>query len=170
MLFHASIGAQEPARVASVLAEMLQGEARPFPPFPGSFIVVAGDEYGSSLEIYPLGQVLVPGKEQAEAVSLADADRPSETHIAVGTKLDEAALHAIAAREWWISRTCVRGGAFHVVEIWVENRILIEALTPSMQAEYRALAAPQRKLGVELMSLPVPANDRRLPTPTLATR
>jgi len=165
MLFHASIGAADPAHAATVLAELLRGAAHPFPVFPGSFIVTTGDEHGTAVEVLPLGQVLVPGKTEGEATTITDADRPTETHLAIGTPLDEAELHRIAAREWWISRTCNRG-AFHVVEIWVENRILVEALTPAMQAEYLAFTSP-KNFQSALAGLHAPANDR---TPRLPAR
>ena len=168
MLFHASLGAFDPAHTASVLAELVQGQAHPFPVFPGSFIVTTGDEHGTAVEVLPLGLALVPGRTEAEATMLGDADRPTETHLAIGTPLAEAELHAIAAREWWISRTCNRG-AFHVVEIWVENRILIEALTPTMQAEYLAFTSP-RNFQAALADLHAPANDRVQRAPALAAR
>jgi len=142
MLFHASISAYDPARVAAVLAEMMGGEAMPFPPVPGSHIALAGDRYGTAIEVYPAGQALVPGETEVECTTVADPDRPSDTHLAIGVALSEAELARIADREWWLCRICSRGGYFRVVEIWVENRILIEALTPEMQAEYRAIAHP----------------------------
>ncbi len=144
MLFHASISAYDPARVAAALAEMMRGEAMAFPPLPGSHIAMAGDRYGTAIEVYPAGQALVPGETEAVSTTLADADRPSDTHLALGVPVSEAELRRICEREWWLCRTCCRGGVFHVVEIWVENRILIEALTPEMQAEYLAFANPRR--------------------------
>ncbi len=143
MLFHASISADDPALVAAVLAEMMRGEAFPFPPVPGSHIAMAGDRYGTGIEVYPAGMALVPGETQAESTTLADADRPSDTHLALGVPVSEAELKRICEREWWLCRTCTRGGVFRVVEVWVENRILIEALTPEMQAEYLAFANPR---------------------------
>ncbi len=142
MLFHASISAYDPARVAAVLAEMMGGEAMPFPPVPGSHIALAGDRYGTAIEVYPAGKALVPGETEAESTTLGDPDRPSDTHLAIGVSLSEAELRRICEREWWLCRTCNRGGRFHVVEVWVENRVLIEALTPEMQLEYRAIANP----------------------------
>ena len=41
MLFHASIGAREPARTAAVIAELWRGASYPFPAFPGSYIAAA---------------------------------------------------------------------------------------------------------------------------------
>lgn len=152
MLFHASISAYDPAQVAAVLAEMMRGEAFPFPPLSGSYIAIAGDEHGTAVEVYPAGKALVPGETEVESTTLADADRPSETHLALGVPIGEAELHRIAEREWWLCRVCARGGAFHVVEVWVENQILIEALTPAMQAEYLAFANP-RNWGTNLAAL-----------------
>lgn len=144
MLFHASISAYDPAHVAAVLAEMMRGEAMPFPPLPGSHIAMAGDQYGTGIEVYPAGKVLVPGETEVESTTIADPDRPSDTHLALGVPISEAELRRIAQREWWLCRTCMRGGAFRVVEVWVENRIMIEALTPEMQKEYLAFANPRR--------------------------
>ena len=144
MLFHASISAYDPARVAAVLAEMMGGESMPFPPLPGSHIAMAGDQYGTGIEVYPAGKVLVPGEAEVESTTVADPDRPSDTHLALGVPISEAELRRIAEREWWLCRTCTRGGAFRVVEVWVENRIMIEALTPEMQKEYLAFANPRR--------------------------
>jgi hypothetical protein len=143
MLFHASIGARDPSHVASVLAALWQGQAYPFPPFPGSFIAFAGDEHGTAIEIYPAGQVLVPGEEEVASSHVKDGMRPTETHLAIGVPRSESEIHEIAKWVGWKSRTCVRGGAFRVVELWVENRLLIEVLTPEMRQEYRAVAKPE---------------------------
>jgi hypothetical protein len=35
MIFHASVPADDPERVARALAEVLRGEHMPFPPYPG---------------------------------------------------------------------------------------------------------------------------------------
>jgi hypothetical protein len=33
---------------------------------------------------------------------------------------------------------CSRGGVFDVVELWIENGLMFEVLTPDMQDDYRA--------------------------------
>jgi hypothetical protein len=142
MLFHASIGARDPSHVASVLAALWQGHAYPFPPFPGSYIALAGDAHGTAIEIYPAGQVLVPGADEVASSRVEDGMRPTETHLAIGVPRSESEIHEIAKWVGWKSRTCVRGGMFRVVELWVENRLLVEVLTPEMQREYLAVAKP----------------------------
>ncbi len=46
------------------------------------------------------------------------------------------AVMALAAREGWIAKYRKRGGAFGVIEFWIENAMMVEVLTPEMQAEY----------------------------------
>lgn len=143
MIRHLSIPAREPRRVATVLAEVLGGRAYPFPVYPGSWIAVAGDAAGSAVEVYPEDRVLVPGQGQAgdapspggwatapHEVQEARATPPARiaTHLAVDTPLTAAELLAIGAREGWRAVACDRSGAFEVVELWLEGRVLVEAL------------------------------------------
>jgi len=46
--------------VAKVLAELMGGPARRFPPNPGSWFAHQGDEFGAGVEIYPSGTELRP--------------------------------------------------------------------------------------------------------------
>jgi hypothetical protein len=51
-------------------------------------------------------------------------------------------VFAIAAREGWEAKYRRRGGAFGVIELWLENRVMIEVLTDEMQAEYLSMRLP----------------------------
>ena len=139
MLFHVSIDAIEPQRVATVLAEILGGEAFPFPPVhPGSWVALAGDDRGTMIEVYPAGVTLVPGDGDADAVGRLNpaAPRGTSTHAAIATSMSLDEVYAIAAREGWLAKYRKRADAFGVIEFWVENSIMIEVLTADMQAEY----------------------------------
>lgn len=139
MLFHVSIDAVDPQHVAAVLAEILGGEALPFPPVhPGSWVALAGDDRGTMIEVYPAGVTLVPGDGDADAVGRLDpaASRGTSTHAAIATSMSLDEIFAIAAREGWLTKYCKRADRFGVIELWVENSIMIEVLTPEMQAEY----------------------------------
>lgn len=138
MLFHISMSADEPARASAAIAELWGGVSLPFPPFPGSYIAMAGDDRRSAIEVYPRGTELHPGEGANEVESRRNigADRYGPCHVAIATPLTEAQVHAIAQREGWQSKTCCRGGVFHVIEFWVEGCFMIEVLTPEMQAEY----------------------------------
>lgn len=135
-MFHVSIEADEPRRVAHVLAELMGGIATPFPPVTqGSWMAHGGDARNSLIEVYPRGTELHRGADGA--VGLASARRRhNPTHFALATTLDEAAVKAIGAREGWHAETFSREGLFHVVELWIEGCQMIELLTPEMQAEY----------------------------------
>jgi hypothetical protein len=141
MLFHMSIAADDPQHVASVIAELWRGQARPFPPVTeGSWMALAGDERGTLIEVYPLGTVLreTDGDSDAHGEALG-VDRFSPTHGAIATALDRDTVLAIAARESWPAKYRKRGGMFGVIELWIEGRQMMEVLTPDMQSEYLAV-------------------------------
>jgi hypothetical protein len=138
MIFHVSIDADDPRHVAEVFAELWGGIATPFPPVArGSWVAMAGDDRNTTIEVYPRGTELVETEGDADAHSVAGApDRRSATHLAIATDRTPEAVHAIAEREGWPAKYRKRGGAFGVIELWVEGSRLIEVLTPAMQQEY----------------------------------
>jgi hypothetical protein len=140
MLFHMSIAAENPKHVAGVLAELWQGEARPFPPVSDDgWVALAGDERGTLIEVYPHGTVLREGDGDVDAYGdPSGTDRFSASHGAIATRLDRQRVLAIAEREGWPAKYRKRGGLFGVVELWIEGRQMMEVLTPEMQAEYLA--------------------------------
>ncbi len=141
MLFHASIPANDPAGTAAALAELWGGEAMAFPPVPGAYIVFAGDERGTLLEVYPADVALVPGPVGAVDTA-ADPTQPIGVHIAIGVPHDTPRILEIAGRMGWTARECSRGGFFGVVEVWIDDRFMIEALTPQMQRDYLRTVTP----------------------------
>lgn len=147
MIHHVSISARDPKHVAEVLAELMNGRAYPFPGgIADSFMAVSGDEHGSMIEVYPEAVTLRPGtgdqQVTAEAVSAGPGYEPF--HVLLSVPLDEAAVQRIGDREGWRTRKFGRGAPgqqpfFHVIEVWVENRLMIEVATPEMTAEYTRL-------------------------------
>lgn len=139
MIFHASIPADNPQRVAEVIAEIWDGEAFRFPPWPGAYVAIAGDDRGTTCEVYPRAQTMAMGEGDGPAWAQLD-ESPSQFtvhHIAVMTAKSEDEVLAIARREGWRAVRCSRGKFFDVIEVWVENRMLVEVLTEEMQADYR---------------------------------
>jgi hypothetical protein len=140
MLFHMSIAAHEPPRVAAVIAQLWGGEALPFPPVSeGSWVAMAGDDRNTTVEVYPIDVVLQQGEGEvdAQAVRIGNPGL-TPTHGAIATALSLDEVLAIAAREGWPAKYLKRGGLFGVVELWIEGRQMMEVLTPEMQAEYLA--------------------------------
>ncbi|WP_340265841.1 hypothetical protein [Sphingobium mellinum] len=140
MLFHLSIAAHDPKHVAEVIAEMWRGEAFYFPPVtPGSWIAFAGDDRGTAIEVYPIGTTLREQEGDADAYGEQGSDQSfTATHAALATPLNQDEIMGIAKREGWPAKYRKRGGAFGVIELWIEGRQMVEMLTADMQAEYLA--------------------------------
>lgn len=136
MIYHASIPAMDPERVASVLGELLTARVFDFHAFRRSKIVVAGDVHGTAIEVYPHSSELVAGETMVEARASGRKTSHSSTHLAMESPLHEQAILDICAREGWLARRCDRG-PFQLIEVWVEGQFLIELFPPELQETYR---------------------------------
>jgi hypothetical protein len=143
MLHHISIPAREPRHVAEVLAELMGGKCSPFGPLQGAFRADSGDEHGTMIEVYPDRATLdIPARD--DQVVFGDNAAPPNTwpfHVLLSVPLDREAIEAIGAREGWRAKTFGRGMQgkkpnFHVVEFWLENRLMVEVVSPDMAREY----------------------------------
>ena len=137
MIFHFSIAADDPKRTATMLAELWRGEAFPFPMVgKGSWVAHAGDDRRSTIEVYPRDMALYPteraGEERHEPVS-----RNGPFHAAVATPLSIEEVEEIGRRYGCHTSLCRRGSWFRVIEFWVDNSLMLEMMTPEMQAEYQ---------------------------------
>jgi hypothetical protein len=182
MINHISVGVHNPENVAQVLAEIWNGYAFPFPPSPESFIVFADDGRGTAVELTPINIELIPGEghpptenfnletltEQFEAKFQYGEKLPEyvSTHLAINSPLSEEEIKAIAVREGWRTLTANRGGGmFQLVEVWVENRFMIEVFTPEMTKRYVELITPENWanfLQIPFTARPQTANNLNL--------
>jgi hypothetical protein len=144
MIHHVSIPAHDPVRVAAVLAELMGGRDYPFTgPLPGARMAVSGDPNGTMIEVYPETVVLAPGTGE-NPVSFAEdvVQRPyTPFHVLLSVPLERAAIEHIGAREGWRTRFFGRGRpgqppVFHLLEFWVENRIMLEVVPAEMAGPY----------------------------------
>lgn len=160
MINHISIAVENPEKVANVLAELWNGMVIPFPPCPNSFIALANDGRGSGVEVTPLNTILIPGEglppeesfdantltEEYEAKFVASDFTPryTATHLNINTPLNEQRVKEIANREGWRVLTCNRGeGLFQLIEVWIENRFMLEVMTPEQTARYIEVTSPE---------------------------
>jgi hypothetical protein len=153
MIHHVSIPARDPAHVAKVLAELLGGYAGPFiGPFPGAWVVYQEDEHGSGIEIYEERTQLRPESDANAGAHAGEVPGGVAFHALISVKADRGTIERIGAREGWLTRHLWRGPPgirlFELYEFWVENRILLELVTPDMLAPYARIAngAAQREL------------------------
>lgn len=145
MIHHLSITAHNPQQVACVLAELFQGESFPFPAssFPESYVAVAFDSYGTVVDVHPFSTELIPGSgnDGFRPQQNPDSSTYTATHAAISVPVSEEQIGVIAAREGW--RMKRRSGFFDVIEVWLENRVLIELLPPELASNYLAFMKPQ---------------------------
>ncbi len=134
-LLHVSINAAEPERVARFLASLLGGAALPFPPFPDSWIAFAAQDDGTAIEVYPLTHRLTAGPGTIACETGPPDAGASFAHAAIASPLDRSEILRLGGAEGWITRVCNRG-PFECVEIWLEDRLLVEVLDPAMQRDY----------------------------------
>ena len=166
MIHHLSIAARDPKRAAEVLAELMGGTAVPFPPNPGSFFALQLDDNGSGVEVYPAGTTLEPnGEVGGSFVKHEEARRGyGSTHFALSVKTEQAEVEKIAARAGWHCFTCNRG-PFHVIEVWVENRTMVEILPPEFAREYLAFTRPDKVLTAMQAAATAAGRHARNPVP-----
>jgi hypothetical protein len=135
MIFHLSIPADDPERVARVIAEVWRTEHFPFV-WPGSFIVIADDDRGTAIEVLSRGHEQVPAQLEVGLRRNAAPSPYSESHVLIAIRRTEQEILAIADREGWVARVCDR--KFHkLIEFWVENRFLLELETQTEIERYR---------------------------------
>lgn len=145
MIHHISIPADDPLHVAQVLAEVIDGKVGLFPPNPKSYMVAAGDGYGTLIEIYPTGSEIVPGQGNQQAWFQRNANPAtySLVHAAISVFASLERIERIAVREGWRVLLCSRDGLFDVVEFWIENRLMLELLPPTIVHKYLDAMSPQ---------------------------
>lgn len=157
MLFHLSIEADNPQRMAQFFAEIWDGAALPFPSVtPGSWAAHSGDERATMIEIYPRGTEIhaVDGDNDATGLRVAPR-RHNATHMAIGTKKSESEIRAICDRYGFGAKYRRRGGVFGVIEIFAEDCQMIEVLTDEMQREYTgAITIENWKMMLKAQGLP----------------
>ncbi len=157
MLHHISVAVDNPLHVAKVLSEVWKGEFFPFPPHPGSYIVLAGDQHGTAIELYPIGTELIPGQSEVEFSQTTLPRYFTAIHAAISVPISLEQIKEIGAREGWLVMLCDRG-PFEVVEFWVENKLMLEFLPPVLVPQYLSFMQPQNFVEF-LAAAPVIANS-----------
>ncbi|MGH6719867.1 MAG: hypothetical protein ACREER_11155 [Alphaproteobacteria bacterium] len=137
-IVHLSLPAAEPRRVAKVLAKLMRGRVSNFSPTKGAFYVGTDSPTAAAIEVYPEHTALVPG-EGPEApgrfVETESAPRHGPVHVALASPLTRAEVMALGTGEGWRTLPCRRGDSFNVIELWLENRLLIEVVAAEDQEE-----------------------------------
>ena len=98
----------------------------------------SGDEHGTMIECWQRGQVVAIPKSGPGKFETRDSGTLQEYqafHTALSVKLEDDEILAIAKAAGW--EAAVRpNGPFSVVEVWIENRLLLEVLSPTQSRNY----------------------------------
>jgi hypothetical protein len=158
MIAHISIPAHDPRAAAEVFGRIIDGEVMPFPVVEGAWVAIARDGSGLGVEVVPAASAHHPGDGLPDGrVSDGPFVMPWETqirqdgapqdasgfHVAITTKLSVDDLLAIGAEKRWRAVHCDRGGVFDLVELWIDNRFLVEVLPPKGSERYHAFYTPE---------------------------
>jgi hypothetical protein len=143
MIHHFSISAENPQHVAQVLAEIWHGKVFKFS-YPGSYVVFPFDNYGTGIEVFPLECVMVPASdtELSKVIQVSHSSSFVATHAAISVPASQEQIEQIGNREGWQVARCSRG-PFDVIEFWLENRLMLEFLTPELTSQYLQSIQPQ---------------------------
>ena len=138
MIYHAAIPANHPRSAAETLAQIMGGEAMPFPVVPDAWIAWSSDGV-TELEIVPRGYGFARADDGKEPRWIAGhaGTTASGWHVAVGTNVAANEVVRIARGAGWPAQICDRAGFFDIVEVWVDDCGLVEVLDPGMQQRYR---------------------------------
>ena len=143
MIHHYSIPVQNTRKVAEILANLFQGMVTGFGPYPNSYIAWFGDDYGSAIELYPVGTEMYPDPGHGEANFQHNnaCSKLCATHAAISIMRTREDIFDVAHAQGWKALELSRG-AFSVIEFWIENSVMIELLTQDMTKDY--LSATRR--------------------------
>lgn len=156
MIAHFSIPARDPRATAEVFGRLIDGAVMPFPVVQGAWVAIARDGSGSGVEVVPAatahhmgqgeagealgGPVVMPWETQIRQDG--ETDDASGFHVAITSKLSADEIIAIGREQGWRAVHCDRGGVFDLVELWVDNRSLVEVLPPEGTRRYLAFYNP----------------------------
>lgn len=157
MIAHFSIPARDPQRTAEVFGRIIDGAVMPFPVVEGAWVAIARDGSGLGVEVVPAatahhmgrgeageavgGPVVMPWETQIRQDG--DDQSPSGFHVAMTSRLSAEEIVALGEAQGWRAVHCDRGGVFDLVELWVDNRNLVEVLPPEGTRRYLAFYTPQ---------------------------
>ncbi|HEX5379389.1 MAG TPA: hypothetical protein VFW47_12485 [Phenylobacterium sp.] len=159
MIAHFSIPARDPRRTAEVFGRLIDGAVMPFPVVEGAWVAIARDGSGVGVEVVPdatahhqgqgerdysarpEGPFVMPWETQ---IRQDGASQPaSGFHVALTSPLSVDEIIAIGREQGWRAVHCDRGGVFDLVELWIDNRHMVEVLPPEGTRRYLAFYTPQ---------------------------
>jgi hypothetical protein len=138
-IHHFTIPANNPKRVASLLAELLGARVIAMPHPQGSLLVYAGDSDGSAIEVWPSATRGAVGSRDLELSNLPLPEAWPHHGYVTTDACDATAILAAFEREGWKAERVYNGppnAGFGLVRGWIENQICIEMGGREMREQY----------------------------------
>lgn len=140
MILHVSYTVASPRSAAEAVAQLMAGEAFPFPELgQDAWIAIAGDDHGTLVEFLLHGTEFHYVSGGTVAHLYGEKKRQSGCHILIETPFDVARVLAIAEERGCRAHRA-NHGHIEVIEFWIEEHLLVEVVTPDLAAAYRSMA------------------------------
>lgn len=159
MIAHVSIPAADPKAAAEVIERIIDGVVMPFPVVEGAWVAIARDGSGWGVEVLPAAALHHQGEGEPDPGHSAagpfvmpwetqirrDGDPASLSgfHVAITSRLSADEIVELGREQGWRAVVCDRGGVFDLVELWVDNRSLVEVLPPTGTRRYLDFYTPE---------------------------
>jgi hypothetical protein len=87
------------------------------------------------IEVFPLETTVFGEEDQGQAMSGRNplSSSSSAAYGSLGMQRSADVVYALAQQEGWRA-TQPSGSTFEVIELWVENQVLLELITPEVKA------------------------------------
>lgn len=139
MLHHWSFNAEDPDKVAAVLAEIMGGSVivPPIPPYEeGARWVCLFDGHGTMIEVGPIDACKYPDESGLATIKEVpgSTQQYSYNHALCGAAVSFERIRELADREGW--PTAYFDGPFKFQGLWIEGRQYIEFATADVLKQY----------------------------------
>lgn len=134
MIYHVSIETENPEKVSKAIADIWCGVASPLDRLvSGSWIAFCENDPLSAIEVFPLGTDIrrsggtdAPWYSPYMPAAEIGSQRPSATHVALGTSRTVPEILAIIDKNGWDAKHVLRGNRFELIEMWVSDYLVVE--------------------------------------------
>jgi len=138
MIVHVSIPAKNPENVAQHLAQLVQGKYKALNWCAGGYMVFTDDQYSTGIEVLPFSTIFKPGKNPNDTLVITSNDNKPQydcVHFLLIIDTSYAHVMEIAKHAGWRAISKRSLDVVEMIELWVENRIMIEVTLASKQHE-----------------------------------
>jgi hypothetical protein len=138
MIIHISIPVKKPESTARYLAQLVKGKYKALNWCPGGYMVFTDDQYSTSIEVLPFNTVFMPGKAPKDTLIITSNDNKPQydcVHFLLTLDTSYAQVLDIAKCADWRAVPKRSLDVIEMIELWVENRIMIEITLANKQHE-----------------------------------